>query len=236
MQPIRVGNQPILDGNQGAGIRFRGGRCYPAAAYQPIRVGNPAGCYADAAHPPSAISPTLTATRARESGFGGALLSRGGNQPIPDGNQPIRRVDPLSTRLSDMPMLAVVVAGWPCLAREKAYPFQCPMTGFAICTGLRLPSSGFGSSPAYVASRQAGFIVASSQLSSGLCPSLCNADMPSSIARHSRVALNPVCPGALPPAAINRLLFYLFPQAYGRSSAISLSLTATGRQSGFGGR
>ena len=47
MQPIRVGNQPILDGNQGAGIRSllsRGGN-------QPIRVGNPAGCYADAAHP-----------------------------------------------------------------------------------------------------------------------------------------------------------------------------------------
>ena len=58
MQPIRVVNQPNLDGNQGAGIRFRGGRCYPAAAispsltaYQPIRVVNPAGCYADAAHP-----------------------------------------------------------------------------------------------------------------------------------------------------------------------------------------
>ena len=37
MQPIRVGNQPILDGNQGAGIRFRGGRCYPAAAISPSR-------------------------------------------------------------------------------------------------------------------------------------------------------------------------------------------------------
>ena len=49
-QPIRVGNQPNLDGNQGAGIRFRGGRCYPAAAISPSGS-SIAGCYADAAHP-----------------------------------------------------------------------------------------------------------------------------------------------------------------------------------------
>ena len=76
----RGGNQPIRVVNQGAGCYadaahpgrqsahpgrqpgrgnpVSGGRCYPAAAispsltaYQPIRVVNPAGCYADAAHP-----------------------------------------------------------------------------------------------------------------------------------------------------------------------------------------
>ena len=51
MQPIRSAYQPNLDGNQGAGIRFRGGALLSRGGNQPIRVGNPAGCYADAAHP-----------------------------------------------------------------------------------------------------------------------------------------------------------------------------------------
>ena len=88
MQPIRVdGNQPNLDGNQGAGIRFRGGRCYPAAAISPSGSSIPR-----AAMPMQPIrggnQPILVGIPGRGNPVsGGALLSRGGNQPILDGNQ-----------------------------------------------------------------------------------------------------------------------------------------------------